>query len=69
MLPKITYLRLKFPNLYIEVDGGIDLNTIGKASYAGANVMVAGTSLFKSRDRDVVDKFLRKASECRHAMV
>jgi ribulose-phosphate 3-epimerase len=32
---------------YIEVDGGIDSQTIVDAALAGANVFVAGTSIFK----------------------
>jgi ribulose-phosphate 3-epimerase len=30
----------------IEVDGGIDVNTVGNAVRAGANVLVAGTAVF-----------------------
>ncbi|MGY8641711.1 MAG: ribulose-phosphate 3-epimerase [Verrucomicrobiales bacterium] len=35
---------------HIEVDGGIDLNTVEIAAAQGANVMVAGTSLFRAED-------------------
>ncbi len=38
------------PPLYIEVDGGIDLETGKQCVEAGANVLVAGTSLFKNKD-------------------
>jgi len=34
-------------SVYIEVDGGIDSQTIMDAAHAGANVFVAGTSIFK----------------------
>ncbi|MCL1595174.1 MAG: ribulose-phosphate 3-epimerase [Actinomycetia bacterium] len=34
----------------IQVDGGIDLQTIGRASSAGANVFVAGSSVFNADD-------------------
>jgi ribulose-phosphate 3-epimerase len=34
----------------IQVDGGIDLQTIGRANSAGANVFVAGTSVFTADD-------------------
>jgi ribulose-phosphate 3-epimerase len=30
----------------IEVDGGIDLNTVGQARSAGADILVAGTAIF-----------------------
>ncbi|MCK4296440.1 MAG: ribulose-phosphate 3-epimerase, partial [Candidatus Marinimicrobia bacterium] len=35
--------KYKFP---IEVDGGVNLNTIGKAVKAGADLLVAGEAVF-----------------------
>ncbi len=35
---------------HIEVDGGIDIDTVKIAAASGANVMVAGTSLFAAPD-------------------
>lgn len=35
------------PNLMIEVDGGIDNNNIGEIVKCGANVIVAGSAVFK----------------------
>ena len=35
---------------HIQVDGGIDAKTVHIAGDSGANVMVAGTSLFKAPD-------------------
>ena len=35
--------------LGITVDGGIDLNTVTRVAEAGANIMVAGSALFKSK--------------------
>lgn len=35
--------------LDITVDGGIDLNTVTRVAAAGANIMVAGSALFKSK--------------------
>jgi len=37
-------------DFHIEVDGGINVETAGIARPAGANVMVAGTSVFKAAD-------------------
>ncbi|MFD2146008.1 ribulose-phosphate 3-epimerase [Mucilaginibacter antarcticus] len=34
------------PNVYIEVDGGVDATNINKLMAAGANVFVAGSSVF-----------------------
>lgn len=39
-----------FADLIIEVDGGINAETAPAAKAAGANILVAGTSLFKSKD-------------------
>jgi ribulose-phosphate 3-epimerase len=38
----------KNPNLFIEVDGGVDVNNAAKLIEAGANVLVAGSSVFSS---------------------
>jgi ribulose-phosphate 3-epimerase len=34
----------------IQVDGGIDTATVGPAHDAGADIVVAGTSVFRTRD-------------------
>ncbi|KAN0045354.1 hypothetical protein ACTA71_005731 [Dictyostelium dimigraforme] len=47
MMPKVKTLRSKYPNLNIQVDGGLDPSTIDIAAEAGANVIVAGSALFK----------------------
>lgn len=38
------------PNLYIEVDGGVNLDNAGLLIDAGANALVAGSFVFKSED-------------------
>jgi ribulose-phosphate 3-epimerase len=38
------------PNLFIEVDGGVDAHNAAKLIEAGANVLVAGSSVFSSPD-------------------
>ncbi len=50
VLPKIEALRKKCPNLDISVDGGITLETAKRCAEAGANVLIAGTSLYRSKD-------------------
>lgn len=47
-LPKVKELRSKYPLLDIQVDGGITKDNIEAATKAGANVIVAGTSIFAS---------------------
>lgn len=48
-------------NIDIEVDGGIDVSTAGAAVRAGANVLVAGSSIFKG-DHAANVKALRNAA-------
>ncbi len=45
----------------IEVDGGINEQTIAKTAEAGANIFVAGSSIFKSSDYEKTIKTLRKS--------
>ena len=53
VLDKIHRLRQRLnecnPECDIEVDGGIDVETIGEAHAAGANVFVAGSSVFGAK--------------------
>ena len=41
----------KNPDLYIEVDGGVDASNAKKLVGAGANVLVAGNSVFSAADQ------------------
>ncbi|MBN2033779.1 MAG: ribulose-phosphate 3-epimerase [Deltaproteobacteria bacterium] len=54
MIPKIKRLRTMIDRMGlrtdIEVDGGINVDTIAGVSAAGANVFVAGSAVFYSRD-------------------
>lgn len=50
-LSDIKALKRRYnPELLIEVDGGVDLNNITKLVDAGADVLVAGSSVFSSND-------------------
>lgn len=52
------------PEFKIEVDGGIDLENVRSCVEAGANVIVAGTSLFKERNlKDAIKKMRAAALE------
>lgn len=65
MMPKVQALRSKYPNLNIEVDGGLSEKTIDTAADAGANVIVAGSAVFGAQSpKDVIGK-LREAVEKR----
>ncbi|MGI6669131.1 MAG: ribulose-phosphate 3-epimerase [Acetivibrionales bacterium] len=47
----------------IEVDGGIGLDNIYRVTEAGANVIVAGTTIFKAPDaKEIISQLRQKAS-------
>ena len=50
-------------NIFLEVDGGINHETIGKVAAAGANVFVAGSAIFGSADyAETIQDFRHKIS-------
>jgi ribulose-phosphate 3-epimerase len=59
-MPKIEKLRAKCPDIDIQVDGGINTDTVKIAGKAGANVFVAGSAVFKSDDPAKTIQTLRK---------
>lgn len=65
-LPKVQALREKYPNLNIEVDGGLGLGTIDQAADAGANVIVAGSAVFGAKDPAEVIAKMREAVDSRN---
>ena len=64
-LPKVKALREKYPDLNIEVDGGLAEGTIDQAADAGANVIVAGSAVFGAKDPAGVIDVLRGSVEKR----
>lgn len=68
VLPKITKLRQMFDqagkrDFYISVDGGINNETAKLVTAAGANVLVAGNSIYGSPNVKEAITGLRKASQ------
>ncbi|MDA8709647.1 ribulose-phosphate 3-epimerase [Gammaproteobacteria bacterium] len=66
-LKKIQDVKAKIDQLdkdmYLEVDGGINLDTIASVSEAGANVLVAGSAIFGSSDyEETIQSFRQKIS-------
>lgn len=62
-LPKVSALRARYPQLDIEVDGGLSEKTVDRAAEAGANVIVAGSAVFGAESPGEVIKALRGAVE------
>lgn len=65
MMPKVQALRKRYPELNIEVDGGLSEKTIDTAADAGANVIVAGSAVFGAKDPSDVIRKLRGSVEQR----
>ncbi|XP_015074572.1 ribulose-phosphate 3-epimerase, cytoplasmic isoform-like [Solanum pennellii] len=63
MMDKVRTLRKKYPSLDIEVDGGLGPSTIEAATSAGANCIVAGSSVFGAPDPAQVITLLRGSVE------
>lgn len=59
-LEKIVSIRKRFPELDIAVDGGINETTGQQCKEAGANILVAGSFIFKANDRATAIASLRK---------
>ncbi len=63
VLKKVTALRKKFPDLMIQMDGGIDDVTVKECVQAGADNLVSGSYIFSSADRAAAIKSLRAAGQ------
>ncbi|XP_012457142.1 ribulose-phosphate 3-epimerase, cytoplasmic isoform isoform X2 [Gossypium raimondii] len=59
MMDKVRVLRKKYPSLDIEVDGGLGPSTIEMAASAGANCIVAGSSIFGAAEPGTVISHMR----------
>jgi len=59
MMPKVEAIRAKYPDMDIQVDGGLSPKTVDAATAAGANVIVAASAIFGSDDRKGVIDALR----------
>ena len=60
-------LRERYPELDIQVDGGIGPSTIQGAADAGSNVIVAGSATFTAKDPASVIRLLREKVESAQA--
>jgi ribulose-phosphate 3-epimerase len=67
MLPKVRQARAiadaADTDVWVQVDGGIDLRTIEECASAGADTFVAGSSVFRAEDPAEMVELLRAAAE------
>ena len=57
------YAEAEGLKLDIEVDGGIGADNLYMLTEAGANVIVAGSAIFKAEDPDAVMRAMRKSAD------
>ena len=64
MMPKVKQLREMLdkvnPACHLEVDGGVDLNTVVECKENGANVFVAGSAYFGAQDKKAFTEQMEK---------
>ena len=64
MMPKVKKLRQMLdkvnPDCHLEVDGGVDLNTVNECKANGANVFVAGSAYFGAADKKIFTAEIEK---------
>lgn len=61
-IKKLSELKTQYnPNLLIQVDGGININTAKMVVDSGADVLVAGSAIFGQPDRKAAIHLLEKA--------
>ena len=64
MMPKVKKLREMLdkvnPDCHLEVDGGVDLNTVNECKANGANVFVAGSAYFGAADKKAFTEQIEK---------
>ena len=67
VLPKVVELRRLIDStgrdVWLQMDGGVSLETIGRCVEAGADTFVAGSAIFRSDDPDQMVRQLRTAAE------
>lgn len=66
VLPKIRRTRALLDarggDLWLQVDGGVSLETIGRCAEAGADTFVAGSAVFRADDPDAMVRTLAEAA-------
>ena len=63
-LEKIAAIRKMFPHIDISVDGGIDEATGAECAAAGANILLAGSSLYRAANlKEAIFSMREKASQ------
>jgi ribulose-phosphate 3-epimerase len=66
VLAKVEWLRARGYDKYIEMDGGLNAETLPLCAAAGADVLVSGSAIFNTEDRkQTIESFRALALEAR----
>ena len=65
---KISFIRDRFPDIDIQVDGGVSESNVEEPIRAGANIIVAGSAVFKGDIETNVKDILEKMNEVKESM-
>ncbi|AKM78690.1 MAG: ribulose-phosphate 3-epimerase-like [Candidatus Wolfebacteria bacterium GW2011_GWB1_47_1] len=60
VLEKIVFLKALYPNVTIEVDGGVNASTAPTIKDAGADIVVVGSYIFEAADKGKAYRELKK---------
>ncbi len=63
VLPKVTWLRAQGYAGRVEMDGGLNAETLPRCAAAGADTLVAGTAIYRQADRGAAIGALRDAAQ------
>lgn len=59
-MEKVREIKSKYPQMLVEVDGGINRSTIETCSKAGVDIVVAGTGVFGAENAEEEISYLRQ---------
>lgn len=62
-LTKVKEIKERFPHIMVEVDGGVNRETIQICHESGADILVSGTGVFRAEDAQKEIEFLRSGKE------
>ena len=67
VLPKVAWLRARGYAGRVEMDGGLNAETLPRCAAAGADTLVAGTAIYRQKDRAAAIGALRRSAETARA--
>lgn len=68
-LDKLSRLRETYPELLLEIDGGIDATTIGPARHSGCDLFVVGSAIFRPNSSGRATDYGQEMDDLTAAMV